>query len=249
MYRLEDHSIIRRVIVIDDNPEIHGDFKAIFQTKKLDTSEVNELEASILGIKAEKYRIVRDDYELDYAFQGEEGIEKIKKAVADGRPYELAFVDMRMPPGWDGLKTIEHIWQIDPCVQVIICTAYSDYTWEDIIKKLGHKGSLMILEKPFDSAEISQLACALTEKYMLSKHLLSGNENLYDIIQRKAHELEIARANAGVAEKIINDILADEDLSEEQKDLIEAIRKNSSELLNTIKRILEASKFPLEKPT
>jgi CheY-like chemotaxis protein len=244
MYKPEDNEIIRRIIVIDDNPDIHGDFKAIFTAKELDTTEVNQLEAQILGVKTDDHKIIKDNYELDYAFQGEEGVEKIRQAVADGRPYELAFVDMRMPPGWDGLETIERIWQIDSHVQIVICTAFSDYTWEEIISKLGHKGSLLLLKKPFDNAEISQLACALTEKYMLCKQISSGDENLYELIKRKSCELEIARASADVAEKIIKDIMTDDNLSEEQKDLINAICKNCGELLNTIKRILEASKFP-----
>lgn len=246
MYKSENDDIIRKVIVIDDNPDIHRDFRTIFQSRE-DTSEVDEIEAHILGCKPEPHKTSRDIYELDFAFQGEEGVEKIKQAVSEGGPYELAFVDMRMPPGWDGLKTIEHIWQIDPCVQVIICSAYSDYTWEEVIEKLGHKSSLLILEKPFDSAEISQLACALTEKYMLSRQVLSSDANLTGVIKQKVHELEIARANAKMAEGVINDIMADKELPKDLKKRIKLICENSRELLNTIEDVLETSNSPSEK--
>jgi two-component system, NtrC family, sensor kinase len=243
MDKSKDSTIIRRVIVIDDNPDIHRDFKTILQTDESDTSEVDELETSILGRKPKTQKIIRDIYEMDYAFQGEEGVEKIRQAVSQGRPYELAFVDMRMPPGWDGLQTIEHIWEIDSCIQVIICSAYSDYTWEEVISKLGHRGSLLILEKPFDSNEISQLACTLTEKYMLSKQVFLDCDYLDEIVKQKVHELEAALANSEEASKIIDDILAEKGLPIELKDRINAIRKNSGELLSTISAVLKNPKL------
>jgi diguanylate cyclase (GGDEF)-like protein/PAS domain S-box-containing protein len=96
-------------------------------------------------------------------------LEKVLKAVESGKPYALAFVDMRMPPGWDGVETIEKILQIDPEIQIVICTAYSDYSWEDILTRFGRADRLLILKKPFDMAEVCQLACALTEKWSLTR--------------------------------------------------------------------------------
>jgi diguanylate cyclase (GGDEF)-like protein/PAS domain S-box-containing protein len=82
----------------------------------------------------------------------------------------MAFVDMRMPPGWDGVETISKMWEADPDIQVVICTAYSDYSWEEIIKRLGNVDRLLILKKPFDTVEVCQLAYALTQKWHLAKH-------------------------------------------------------------------------------
>ena len=112
----------------------------------------------------------RPRFELDWAAaQGEEGYAKVKAAVENNRQYAVAFVDMRMPPGWDGMETIEKIWQIDPDLQIVICSAYSDYSWSDILKKFGAVDRLLILKKPFDTAEVCQLACALTEKWHLAR--------------------------------------------------------------------------------
>lgn len=240
---VKEDVIVRRVIVIDDNPDIHGDFTAIFEPNDIDYSEVNELEESIFrdGDNSNNPPVRREKYELDHAFQGKEGVEKIQQAVLANKPYELAFVDMRMPPGWDGLETIEHIWQVDQCVQVIICSAYSDYTWEEIIHRLGHKGSLLVLKKPFDSTEISQLACALTEKYVLSKQLYSGTKNLAELIKQKILKFETARINSEKAQEIINDILEDENLPQELRCQINNIMKNSKELLETIKKMSDSS--------
>ncbi len=88
-------------------------------------------------------------FEVDSAFQGKEGLQKVQAALAEGDPYALAFVDMRMPPGWDGIETIGHLWEADPQLQVVICTAYSDYSWNDMHRHLGNSDSLLILKKPF----------------------------------------------------------------------------------------------------
>ena len=79
-------------------------------------------------------------FELESAFQGKEALEKTIIGIAAGKPYALAFVDVRMPPGWDGIETIEHLWQVDPALQVVVCTAYSDYSWEKMTVRLGVNG-------------------------------------------------------------------------------------------------------------
>ena len=90
------------------------------------------------------------------------------KPVAAGRPYTVAFVDVRMPPGWDGVETIKRIWQTCPELQIVICTAYSDYSWKAIIEHLGETQNLVILKKPFDSIEALELAHALAKKWELN---------------------------------------------------------------------------------
>ena len=71
---------------------------------------------------------------------------------------------MRMPPGWDGVETIEHLWHVDPELQVVLCTAFSDLAWDYVIQRLGHSDQLLILRKPFHAIEVWQLASALTQK-------------------------------------------------------------------------------------
>ena len=69
----------------------------------------------------------------------------------------MAYVDVRMPNGWDGIETISRIWQEFPELQVVICTAFSDYSWEEIQERLGHSDRFLILKKPFDNLEVRQL--------------------------------------------------------------------------------------------
>jgi DNA-binding LytR/AlgR family response regulator len=69
--------------------------------------------------------------------QGQEGWERVQQAIEKNQPYAVAFVDIRMPPGWDGVETTQKLWEVDPCLQVVICTAYSDYSWDELMTKVG----------------------------------------------------------------------------------------------------------------
>ncbi|MDP1601684.1 MAG: EAL domain-containing protein [Legionella sp.] len=158
-----------RIIIIDDNPDIHRDFIKIL-TISNHASKLSELDRELFGEKSSA-----DDednlpqFDIETASQGEEGVEKIKKALEEGSPFALAFIDIRMPPGIDGIETIKRIWEFDQDIQVVICTAYSDYSWEETVKALGLSDSLLILKKPFDVVAVRQLAGALTHKWLIAK--------------------------------------------------------------------------------
>src|SRR5437879_7222061 len=128
-------------------------------------------------------------YQLDAAYQGQEAVELVQRRLAEGEHYALAFIDMRMPPGWDGVQTVEQLWRVDPDVQVIICTAYSDYSWEQILERLGANDRLLILKKPFDTAEVCQLALALTEKWQLARHAHLKLSQLKSMVEEQTREL------------------------------------------------------------
>jgi len=179
----EEKEMTHRILVIDDNPSIHKDFQTILLDEE-ESETLNPLRNEVFGNKTTD-TTTKSVYELDFASQGKEGCEKIKQACSENLPYELAFVDMRMPPGWDGLKTIEHIWEIDHNVHVVICTAYSDYSWGEITKRRGKSENLLILKKPFDSAEVAQLASALTEKWILARQASLKMEQLEQMVKER----------------------------------------------------------------
>jgi CheY-like chemotaxis protein len=149
-----------RLLIVDDNESIHDDLKKILLPPEIDF-ELAADEAILFGTTAAPGVV----FEIDSALQGQAGLECMLRARDDGRPYALAFVDVRMPPGWDGIETIGHLWQADPDLQIVICTAHSDYNWHDISQRLGTSDSFVILKKPFDMIEVSQLAHAMTTKW------------------------------------------------------------------------------------
>ena len=138
--------------------------------------ELNKLEALLFGESGSKIDPIR--FEIDSAYQGREGLKLVRQSLAECRPYAMAFVDVRMPPGWDGIETITRIWKTYPDLQIVICTAYSDYAWEDISKELGYSDSVVILKKPFDNIEVLQLAHTLSQKWLLSQKVKERLEEL-----------------------------------------------------------------------
>ena len=176
----------RRILVIDDNQAIHADFRKILVARP--ESDLDRTEAALFSTESDTTRPFY--FELDSAHQGEEGLAKLCIALHEGRPYAVAFVDMRMPPGWDGVQTILRLWDKDPDLQVVICTAYADYTWSQILDQLGVGDRLLILKKPFDNAEVSQIACALSEKWHLAKLAKLQMDDLEGMIQTRTVQLQ-----------------------------------------------------------
>lgn len=181
-----------RILIIDDNPSIHKDFIKILTWSRQQSENISSLEDQIFDTPTinEKDTIHLPEFQIDTASQGEIGLNKIIESLQEGYPYALAFVDMRMPPGWDGIETIKKIWEVDKNIQVIICTAYSDYTWEDTIRELGPSDNLLILKKPFDNIAVRQLACALTKKWELMNETQKYLEVLEDKITERTYSLE-----------------------------------------------------------
>lgn len=120
----------RRILIIDDNKQIHQDFKKILVIGKEKETDLDEIEKALLG---ETKGLKKEEFVVDCAFQGEEGLKMVEESLERGEPYSVAFVDVRMPPGWDGIKTISSIWKVYKDLQIVICTAYSDYSWKGIV--------------------------------------------------------------------------------------------------------------------
>lgn len=161
----------RRVLVIDDNKGIHADARKIMAPAKHDFSSLEAYEAGFFGGPIEPVvQGIDVDFEVSCAASGDEGVALVKKATEEKRSYAMAFVDMRMPPGIDGVETTRQIWAIDPRIQIVLCTAYSDYTLADIIRELGTTDQLLILRKPFDPIEMALLAISQTEKWNTTRH-------------------------------------------------------------------------------
>ncbi|MCU0784146.1 MAG: response regulator [Verrucomicrobia bacterium] len=180
-----------RVLVIDDNPTIHADFRKILCPDNASDTTLRKMEAALFDEAQPAARTT--SFQLDFAYQGQEGLEMVKRALAESRPYAMAFVDVRMPPGWDGVETIARIWEVYPELQIVVCTAYSDYSWEQLRAKVGQPDNLLVLKKPFDNVEVQQLTHALTKKWLLNLQAGLKQAELEAMVQRRTAEL--AQAN------------------------------------------------------
>ena len=261
-------TILPRILLIDDNSEIHEDFQKILAPGGRQNRTLNDIEAEMFGDNAVQPGPV--SFELSSALQGEQAYRMVQESLQEGRPYAMAFVDGRMPPGWDGVETIRRIWEVDRDLQIVICTAYADYSWKQIIDKLGQSDSLLILKKPFDNVEAIQLAHALTHKWRLNREARLKMETLNQLVSQRTADLEAANARlldtnrrleaASRAKSLflammshelrtpmngvlgMAEILSQTPLNEEQRECIESIRFSGDSLLSIISDILDYSR-------
>jgi diguanylate cyclase (GGDEF)-like protein len=180
--------LTHRILVIDDNASIHDDYRKILAGQE--AGKMSDAEAALFG--EQQPQIERPTFDVDSAMQGRDGVERARQALAEGRPYSVAFVDMRMPPGWDGLETIEHLWAVDPEVQVVVCSAYTDYDWLELLSRLGHSDKLIVVKKPFEPIEILQCASALSRKWANARALKQHVESLELVVTDRTRGLEAA---------------------------------------------------------
>ncbi len=150
-------------MIIDDMRSVQEDFRKILGADFGANPGLGKVHELLFGERGpgETWQ----PFQVDVASSGEEGLALVRAALSDGRPYAVAFVDVRMPPGWDGVETVRRIWQRYPELQVVICTAYADYSWERMIQALGSADNLAILRKPFEREEVLQLAHLLCRKW------------------------------------------------------------------------------------
>ena len=213
-----------RILIIDDNEAIHADFRKTLLPRESD-AELDDLEAAIFGEAVTPAPTQRCSFVIDSATQGEDGFAMATRARDAGEPYALAFVDMRMPPGWDGLRTIEALWACDPDLQVVICSAYSDYSWEQVIERLGVSDQLVILKKPFDTAEVSQLALALTQKWSSNRQARMKMEEMEQLVAQRTLELQHAATHDALTQ-----LANREHLMQRMKDAVSAAESTGSDL-------------------
>ena len=156
---MSTHPNPKRLLVIDDSEAIHTDFRRILTDEPLKSrGELDLMADALFGPEAAGSSVGKTVVEVDSAYQGEEGVARVREALAAGRPYALVFLDYRMPPGWNGAETLRHLRQVAPTLPVVLCSAYSDYSWAELQAEFGASWLLRQLHKPFNRQQVRELA-------------------------------------------------------------------------------------------
>ncbi len=178
---------ISRILVVDDDDSTRSAYFEVFESDK-ESEKIAEMGSKLFEETSknlfcdEKFfftqagdsiiddtDLIIDEYEVSEANQGAKAVEMVRKSIAENCPFSLMFLDMRMPPGIDGLETAKQIREIDPKIEIVIMTAYSDYTYLEIVKELGNPERLLYFHKPFWPEQILYLASSLTQIWQLER--------------------------------------------------------------------------------
>jgi signal transduction histidine kinase len=206
-----------RILIVDDNPDIHVDFQKVLGAKALGQQAASAalLEAEAALLPAEPHSARVHHYRIDCATQGLAAVECVERLSQASAFYSVAFVDIRMPPGIDGVETAQRLWALDPDLQIVFCTAYSDYSWESLVRQLGPSHRFLVLKKPFDVIEARQLALALSEKRQLLRENQRAMGELEMRVQQRTAALE--QAHAKLREEIEDRLRLERGLRHAQK--------------------------------
>ncbi len=169
-----------KILVVDDQKDLREQLANLLRKagkKDEGHSLVEQMRTRLLGGKTQEEKEEEEresatdlpSYTVEVAAQGEEAFNMIKEANIGGDPFAVMFLDMRMPPGWDGLEAATKIREIDKSIEIVIMTAYADHDQAQIAEKVGMPEKLLYIKKPFQAEEIYQLALSLTSKYTLEK--------------------------------------------------------------------------------
>jgi signal transduction histidine kinase len=161
-----------RVLVIDDEETIRDSFREILVPRKRNGRGLTRASSDLFGDgpapPGRRSAAALLEFDLTEAATGPEGLEKVREAVAADMPFAAIFVDMRMP-GWDGLKTVEMIREIDPRSEIVFVTAYSDFAIDEVVQRAGMNVSYHC--KPFSVEEIRQIATKAVYEWNKARNL------------------------------------------------------------------------------
>lgn len=156
-----------RVLIVDDDANLHGDYSRALALSR-PQHQLAAARDALFGVTTAASGGDDPEFDLVHAYDGASALALVESGVATGQRFSVAFVDMRMPPGWTGAETIRRLWDADPTIQAVLCTAFSDFTWDKVLLEVGRSEGLHLLRKPFAPEQVRRFAEVLSKKWQLA---------------------------------------------------------------------------------
>jgi diguanylate cyclase (GGDEF)-like protein len=168
-----------RILIVDDEPGVHDSYRRSFYRATGDTGALSAMAAELFG---DSGAAEPDDHIIDFALthclQGLDAVQAVEEARSAEKPFAVAFIDVRMPPGIDGKETARRIRALDPEVNIVVVTGYSDFSPVEISRVAGPPDKIFYIAKPFEVAEIQQTATALSHRWQNDRALAAARARL-----------------------------------------------------------------------
>lgn len=195
-----------RVLVVDDETEVRDAYRQILQATEVsqDIASFRELRTRLFQRGADRIQAQRSKPTFDVVFcdQAEAAVAAVQQALTEERPFAVVFLDMRLPPGRDGVWAATRIRELDPAVEIVIVTAYSDVDPGEIGGFVPPEDKLSFLQKPFHPHEVRQMSIALASKWRAERRIvkLAYFDNLTGLPNREQFRNRLLGALAAAKE-------------------------------------------------
>jgi CheY-like chemotaxis protein len=155
VYTVQDQDFIK-VLVADDDEHILDCYREAFGDDD-QTSQTQALKALAIELfdttndleEQPKFQIVACN-------QGDDAIKVAETARKDGEPFDVVILDVRMPPGIDGVEAGSQIRKLDPDVEIIFVTGYSDVPFEELQRRVPPPMHLHYFNKPLSFTQLAE---------------------------------------------------------------------------------------------
>ncbi len=199
-----------RILIVDDEPAMHDSYRRSFARQRSGSGDaLDAMAAELFGTRLAEIDD-RPEFDLTYVDQGLDAVAAVVRSQVDGDPFAVAFIDVRMPPGFDGRETAKRIRALDPEINLVIVTGFSDFSPVEIGKVAGPVDKIFYIAKPFEVAEITQIASALVRRWQVDRELVAVRDTLAaQVVQLGEQAAELAANESRAIHIATHDSLTD----------------------------------------